>query len=120
MEPAGRTVGEPAGQAGLPFFPTTATPCLAAASLQPFDRAASTGFLSGENASTAAAMGFPDLSAAAASASNRVAAARALSVGEISAGQMDGGIPLSDLVTEMKEIKHYFKKGVKARTGIEK
>ncbi len=26
----------------------------------------------------------------------------------------------ADLVTEMKEIKHYFKKGVGARTGIEK
>lgn len=26
----------------------------------------------------------------------------------------------ADLVTEMKEIKHYFKKGVLARTGIEK
>lgn len=26
----------------------------------------------------------------------------------------------ADLVTEMKEIKHYFKKGVRARTGIEK
>ena len=35
------------------------------------------------------------------------------------------GAPLSlmkraDLVTEMKEIKHYFQKGVQARTGIEK
>ncbi len=29
-------------------------------------------------------------------------------------------IEKSDLVTEMKEIKHYFKKGVKARVGIEK
>ena len=29
-------------------------------------------------------------------------------------------IEKSDLVTEMKEIKHYFQKGVKARTGIEK
>lgn len=27
---------------------------------------------------------------------------------------------LADLVTEMKEIKHYFKQGVKARIGIEK
>ena len=26
----------------------------------------------------------------------------------------------ADLVTEMKEIKHYFQKGVKARKGIEK
>ena len=26
----------------------------------------------------------------------------------------------ADLVTEMKEIKHYFQKGVKARDGIEK
>lgn len=26
----------------------------------------------------------------------------------------------ADLVTEMKEIKHYYKQGVKARTGIEK
>ena len=26
----------------------------------------------------------------------------------------------ADLVTEMKEIKHYFKKGVQAREGIEK
>jgi cob(I)alamin adenosyltransferase len=25
----------------------------------------------------------------------------------------------ADLVTEMREIKHYMKKGVKARTGIE-
>lgn len=29
-------------------------------------------------------------------------------------------IDAADLVTEMKEIKHYYKKGVKARTGIEK
>lgn len=29
-------------------------------------------------------------------------------------------IELADLVTEMKEIKHYFKKGVFARIGIEK
>jgi cob(I)alamin adenosyltransferase len=29
-------------------------------------------------------------------------------------------IEKADLVTEMKEIKHYFKKGVKARIGIEK
>lgn len=29
-------------------------------------------------------------------------------------------IDLADLVTEMKEIKHYFKKGVMARIGIEK
>ena len=29
-------------------------------------------------------------------------------------------IEAADLVTEMKEIKHYFKKGVKARDGIEK
>jgi len=29
-------------------------------------------------------------------------------------------IEKADLVTEMKEIKHYFQKGVKARTGIEK
>ena len=28
-------------------------------------------------------------------------------------------IELADLVTEMKEIKHYFSKGVKARAGIE-
>lgn len=28
-------------------------------------------------------------------------------------------IRLADLVTEMKEIKHYFKKGLKARKGIE-
>jgi cob(I)alamin adenosyltransferase len=28
-------------------------------------------------------------------------------------------IKIADLVTEMKEIKHYFKKGVKARLGIE-
>ena len=31
-----------------------------------------------------------------------------------------GIIELADLVTEMKEIKHYFSKGVKARAGIEK
>ena len=29
-------------------------------------------------------------------------------------------LELADLVTEMKEIKHYFTKGVNARTGIEK
>ncbi|ADQ15616.1 cob(I)yrinic acid a,c-diamide adenosyltransferase [Halanaerobium hydrogeniformans] len=29
-------------------------------------------------------------------------------------------IEYADLVTEMKEIKHYFKKGIKARKGIEK
>lgn len=29
-------------------------------------------------------------------------------------------IEKADLVTEMKEVKHYFHKGVKARTGIEK
>jgi cob(I)alamin adenosyltransferase len=29
-------------------------------------------------------------------------------------------IEIADLVTEMKEIKHYFHKGVAARTGIEK
>jgi ATP:corrinoid adenosyltransferase len=29
-------------------------------------------------------------------------------------------IAVADLVTEMKEIKHYFKAGVKARIGIEK
>lgn len=28
-------------------------------------------------------------------------------------------IQLADLVTEMKEIKHYYKKGIKARKGIE-
>ncbi len=28
-------------------------------------------------------------------------------------------IEMADLVTEMKEIKHYYKKGVKARKGIE-
>lgn len=28
-------------------------------------------------------------------------------------------LKLADLVTEMKEIKHYFKKGIKARRGIE-
>ncbi|MBA3060470.1 MAG: cob(I)yrinic acid a,c-diamide adenosyltransferase, partial [Nitrospirae bacterium] len=28
-------------------------------------------------------------------------------------------IKKADLVTEMKEIKHYFKEGVKARKGIE-
>ena len=27
---------------------------------------------------------------------------------------------LADLVTEMKEVKHYFQKGVMARKGIEK
>ncbi len=35
-------------------------------------------------------------------------------------GAMPEIIERADLVTEMKEIKHYFKKGVKARTGIEK
>lgn len=29
-------------------------------------------------------------------------------------------IELADLVTEMKEVKHYFQKGVPARVGIEK
>jgi len=29
-------------------------------------------------------------------------------------------IERADLVTEMKEIKHYYQKGVKARVGIEK
>jgi cob(I)alamin adenosyltransferase len=29
-------------------------------------------------------------------------------------------IEIADLVTEMKEIKHYYTKGVEARTGIEK
>jgi cob(I)alamin adenosyltransferase len=29
-------------------------------------------------------------------------------------------IEVADLVTEMKEIKHYYQKGVPARTGIEK
>lgn len=29
-------------------------------------------------------------------------------------------INLADLVTEMKEVKHYYKKGVEARVGIEK
>ena len=29
-------------------------------------------------------------------------------------------IEISDLVTEMKEVKHYYKKGVEARLGIEK
>ena len=28
-------------------------------------------------------------------------------------------IQLSDLVTEMKEVKHYYKEGVEARKGIE-
>ncbi|TDO92181.1 cob(I)alamin adenosyltransferase [Halanaerobium saccharolyticum] len=32
----------------------------------------------------------------------------------------DKVIEYADLVTEMKEIKHYYKKGVKARVGIEK
>ena len=35
-------------------------------------------------------------------------------------GAASGIIEAADLVTEMKEIKHYFKKGVKARIGIEK
>ena len=35
-------------------------------------------------------------------------------------GATDSLIEKADLVTEMKEIKHYFKKGVTARTGIEK
>jgi cob(I)alamin adenosyltransferase len=29
-------------------------------------------------------------------------------------------IEAADLVTEMKEVKHYFEKGVRARIGIEK
>ena len=29
-------------------------------------------------------------------------------------------IELADLVTEMREVKHYFQKGVMARKGIEK
>ncbi|MEJ2101847.1 MAG: cob(I)yrinic acid a,c-diamide adenosyltransferase [Desulfobacterales bacterium] len=35
-------------------------------------------------------------------------------------GAAPGIIEAADLVTEMREIKHYFKKGVKARIGIEK
>lgn len=35
-------------------------------------------------------------------------------------GAPQGIIELADLVTEMKEIKHYFSKGVRARTGIER
>lgn len=35
-------------------------------------------------------------------------------------GASDEVIERADLVTEMKEIKHYFRKGVQARTGIEK
>jgi len=29
-------------------------------------------------------------------------------------------VDFADLVTEMKEIKHYYQQGVEARTGIEK
>ncbi len=32
----------------------------------------------------------------------------------------EGLIKIADLVTEMKEVKHYYQKGVKAREGIEK
>ena len=32
----------------------------------------------------------------------------------------DALIELADLVTEMREVKHYFQKGVMARKGIEK
>lgn len=35
-------------------------------------------------------------------------------------GATESVIKRADLVTEMKEIKHYYKKGVQARTGIEK
>ena len=35
-------------------------------------------------------------------------------------GAADRVIKNADLVTEMKEVKHYFKKGVSARKGIEK
>ena len=35
-------------------------------------------------------------------------------------GADDRIIEIADLVTEMKEIKHYFRLGVKARDGIEK
>ena len=35
-------------------------------------------------------------------------------------GATDAVIERADLVTEMKEIKHYYKKGVTARVGIEK
>lgn len=35
-------------------------------------------------------------------------------------GADDKIFELADLVTEMREIKHYFKEGVKARVGIEK
>lgn len=35
-------------------------------------------------------------------------------------GAMEKIIERADLVTEMKEIKHYYKQGVKARKGIEK
>jgi cob(I)alamin adenosyltransferase len=29
-------------------------------------------------------------------------------------------IDMADLVTEMKEIKHYYTRGIEARTGVEK
>ncbi len=35
-------------------------------------------------------------------------------------GADEGVIEKADLVTEMKEVKHYFEKGVQARIGIEK
>ncbi len=35
-------------------------------------------------------------------------------------GATDKVMARADLVTEMREIKHYYKKGVKARVGIEK
>ena len=35
-------------------------------------------------------------------------------------GKLEKVIELADLVTEMKEIKHYYNKNVEARTGIEK
>ena len=35
-------------------------------------------------------------------------------------GATDRVVERADLVTEMKEVKHYFKKGIRARKGIEK
>lgn len=48
--------------------------------------------------------------------------AKPLSVEIVLTGRYADGriIKRADLVTEMKEIKHYYKKGVKARHGIEK
>ncbi|MFW5749283.1 MAG: cob(I)yrinic acid a,c-diamide adenosyltransferase [Halanaerobium sp.] len=48
---------------------------------------------------------------------NRAPGVEVVITGRYAAAEL---IEYADLVTEMKEIKHYYKKGVKARVGIEK